>query len=331
MQEIPNIDLQRCLSGQMEGDERGEVYRTLASACEDHGFFLVHGHGCENLIESVFGYSEQFFALPRSHKALVARDATNPLGYYDRELTKQKRDLKEVFDFKAGGHLSANPDRQTRWPEDVPGFQSVLTEFFTRFTALSVDTMRLICAALGMPAEQVEHVLVDGFGERHTSAARLNFYPASDPVPANERRDVNPLGNMALHHHTDPGAITLLIQDEHGGLQAHSKREGWIDVEPQPGTIVVNIGDVMQVWTNDRCVAGMHRVQPVTSARGRYSIPFFFQPRFDAVVGPWPQADAKPRYRKFSWREYIQGRVTDNYSDAGVEDVQITQYALSEG
>ena len=126
-----------------------------------------------------------------------------------------------------------------------------------------------------------------GFGAAHTSAARLNFYPAKDPVPAQERESVTPLGDMALHHHTDPGAITLLLQDNAGGLQALSRANGWIDVPPLDGAIVVNIGDILQVWTNDRCSAGVHRVVPVTNPSGRFSIPFFYQPKVDAVVEPW--------------------------------------------
>jgi isopenicillin N synthase-like dioxygenase len=331
MQHIPNVDLGKYVRGEMQADDRREMLHTLAVACEDHGFFLLRGHGREALIEAMFEQSHRFFAQPRQSKLAVARDAANPLGYYDRELTKQKRDLKEVFDFKAGGHQSTKVGRQTRWPEAMPEFREVLTEFFQSFTELSVQTMQMIFTALGMPAAEIETTMASGFGEQHTSAARLNHYPAVDPVPAAERAVLNPLGDMALHHHTDPGAITLLIQDDHGGLQARSKQHGWIDVPPQDDAIVVNIGDVMQVWTNDRCVAGMHRVVPVSSSRGRYSTPFFYQPRFDAVVKPWVAPGATPRYRPFSWRDYIRGRVTDNFADYGVDDVQISRYAVSGG
>jgi isopenicillin N synthase-like dioxygenase len=95
------------------------------------------------------------------------------------------------------------------------------------------------------------------------------------------------------------------------------------------GAIVVNIGDVLQVWTNDRCIAGVHRVVPITSPRGRFSIPFFYQPRVDAIVEPWLAAEEAPRYRAFSWQEYIRGRVTDNYSDIGEEDIQIDRYKVA--
>ncbi len=325
METIPNIDIAKYRQGLLSGQSLSE----LAIACEDHGFFLLCGHGLDNLIQEVFTLSANFFAQPRDVKTRVYRDAKNPLGYYDRELTKQKRDLKEVYDFKAGGYITRDVTRQTRWPDHDPRFRPVLTEFFTAFTALAEETMAMLFVSLGMPVEQARRTVADSFGEHHSSAARLNFYPPGDPVPEAERSGTVSLGDMALHHHTDPGAITLLLQDEHGGLQANSKTQGWIDVPPKPGTIVVNVGDILQVWTNDRCTAGMHRVLPVRSRTGRYSTPFFYQPRYDAVVQPWVQSGETARYQAFSWRDFIRGRVSDNYSDLGEDDIQIAKYRVA--
>ncbi len=327
--DVPDIDLAAIKDGKLTDTERADLYARLARACEDHGFFFLSGHGQDELIGAVFDRARAFFALPKPAKLAVMRDADNPLGYYDRELTKQRRDMKEVFDFKAGGHLSRNPARRTRWPRQPEGFEATLTEFFAAFTTLAEETMALIFTALGMPGDAVRETMAASFGPRHSSAARLNFYPPVDPVPVSEREDVTPLGDMALHHHTDPGAMTLLLQDDHGGLQAFSKRHGWIDIAPQPGTIVVNVGDMLQVWTNDRCVAGMHRVVPVPQeGHGRYSVPFFYQPRIEANIEPWTESGEKPAYRSFSWRDYIHGRVSDNFADYGEEDIQIDRYRI---
>lgn len=326
MQQVPVISLRRHLDGSLHAEE----YRALARACEDHGFFLLSDHGADALVASVFGASADFFAQPKTVKRSVMRDEKNPLGYYDRELTKQRRDQKEVFDFKAGGHMSSRPERQTRWPDDVD-FREVLTEFFGHFTALSEQTLAMVLTALGLPQSFIDEVREQHFADKHTSAARLNFYPAADPLSAAERDGVTDLGDMALHHHTDPGAITLLLQDDHGGLQARSATDGWIDVPPVPGTIVVNIGDVLQVWTNDRCTAGMHRVLPVRSERGRNSTPFFYQPSVDALISPWVGPNEQPRYSSFSWRDFIRGRVTDNFADYGEDDIQIERYRLVAG
>jgi len=323
--QIPIIDLGAYRRGELSAQDK----QTLALACEDHGFFLLSGHGEDAVVERVFSQSAAFFAQSTEVKLKVRRDADNPLGYYDRELTKQKRDQKEVFDFKAGGHISSNPARHTRWPSTPEGFRPALSEFFAHFTDLAEDTMRMIFSALSMPDAEIAATMRDGFGPEHSSAGRLNFYPAHDPVPLDEQSGVTALGNMALHHHTDPGAITLLLQDDHGGLQARSKRDGWIDVPPVAGTIVVNVGDVLQVWTNDRCTAGVHRVLPVNSPQGRFSTPFFYQPRIDATISPWVTPGERARYRPFSWREFIGGRVADNFADAGEDDIQIAKYRMA--
>lgn len=325
MDAIPVVSFARHNSGEMSAAD----YDALARACEDHGFFLMIDHGADDLVEQTFAQSASFFAASKEEKLKIFRDELNPLGYFDRELTKQKRDLKEVFDFKAGGYISSDPAKQTRWPEQRAEFRNTLTEFFETFTTLSEGTMRMVLFALGMPEDVVDETMKSGFGAQHSSAARLNFYPPEDPVPESDRSAINALGDMALHHHTDPGAITLLLQDDHGGLQAKSKRHGWIDVPPTDGAIVVNIGDMLQVWTNDRCTAGMHRVLPIRSARGRYSTPFFYQPRYDAQIKPWVDQDEKPRYTSFSWREFIRGRVTDNFADYGEEDIQVEHFRVA--
>lgn len=325
VKEIPTLSLAKHLEGAMGLAE----YESLARACEDHGFFLLKDHGQHALVGEVFKQSQAFFAQPKAEKMTVFRDEINPLGYFDRELTKQKRDQKEVYDFKAGGYISRDPKKQTRWPQKPAELQPVLTRFFREFTTLSEQTMAMIFKSLGMTDQELSTMLDAGFGEAHSSAARLNYYPAHDPVPNEDKANVTDLGDMALHHHTDPGAITLLLQDDHGGLQALSKTSGWIDVQPKPGTIVVNVGDVLQVWTNDRCTAGTHRVLPVSSTSGRYSTPFFYQPRFDAEISPWVGDMHSPNYRSFSWREFIRGRVTDNFADYGESDIQIDKYRIA--
>ena len=325
MDNIPTISLREFLDGRLGSEDQ----HALARACEDHGFFLLRDHGAEDIVSEVFRQAQDFFAQPHAVKSELYRNESNPLGYYDRELTKHKRDQKEVYDFKAGGYISSNPERQTRWPQQPREFRSSLTEFFTTFTALSDHTMRLIFESLGMQAAMAGEYVQNSFGEQHSSAARLNYYPAHDPVPAEERGSATSLGDMALHHHTDPGAITLLLQDDLGGLQTRSKKYGWLDVEPQAGTIVVNVGDVLQVWTNDRCTAAIHRVLPVKQSVGRYSVPFFYQPKYDATIEPWCGEGEQARYRSFSWRDFIRGRVTDNFSELDTEDIQITKYRIA--
>ena len=122
--------------------------------------------------------------------------------------------------------------------------------------------------------------------------------------------------------------LTLLLQDGVGGLQALSEEHGWIDVEPRSGTIVVNLADCMQVWTNDRYRAAVHRVLPMGD-RDRMSVPYFFNPPREAVIEPIAAlAGATPVYRPFAFRDFITARGADNYADLGADDTQIAGYRI---
>jgi isopenicillin N synthase-like dioxygenase len=291
-------------------------------ACRDHGFFLLMGHGLDAELTALKEQASSFFALPMAEKRRVSRTVDNPMGYYDRELTKQKRDLKEVFDYYA----TTSPKGATRmpWPENPPAFQSILSAHFLACRDVSAKVMRLLCRALGVD----ETALDAPFLNKHSSSARLNFYPSADPLSVEEQGEVAQLGDMALHHHTDQGAITLLHQDNVGGLQAHSPTDGWIDVPPTADALVVNIGDLVQVWSNGIYKAALHRVVPVPRGTSRYSMPFFYQPDFATEVAPLPTL-GEPVYRAFTWAEFIQGRIDDNYSAQGDEDIQIERYRIA--
>lgn len=313
---VPTVDLR---------SPSGPALAAVDRACADHGFFLVEGHGLDALVDRTWTAAAAFFAVEPAVKEGVRRGPESMLGWYDRELTKRRRDHKEVFDFID----PEIPDDRSpnRWPDAPDGFRAAMTDLFAAFADLAAATAALVHTALGLdPAVAARHIV-----DRSTSTVRLNHYPVGDPVPAEERAGLNPLGDVALGHHTDPGVLTLLLQDDTGGLQAESRDHGWIDVEPRPGTIVVNLGDTMQVWTNDRYRAAVHRVVPMTE-RSRYSIPFFANPPRATVIEPIPAlAAAGPRYRPFSWREFITGRATDNFADYGVDDIQIGDYSIDPG
>jgi isopenicillin N synthase-like dioxygenase len=291
-------------------------------ACADHGFFLLEGHGLDDLIARTWASTKAFFASGSEVKEPIRRNPESMLGWYDRELTKRKRDSKEVFDFID----PAIPDDRSpnRWPSAPADFRPTMTDFFDGFAALAVDTLRLVQSTLGLdPGIAATHT-----NPRTTSTVRLNHYPVDDPVPTDERYGLNELGDAALGHHTDPGVLTLLLQDNTGGLQAESSEHGWIDIEPRPGTIVVNLADTLQVWTNDRYKAAVHRVVPMTE-NSRYSIPFFSNPPRDCLIEPIDAlTNGDPRYRSFSWREFIRGRSEDNFADYGVDDIQISHFAI---
>ena len=306
---VPTVDLKKAK------DDPSQL-KSLDKACRDHGFFLLKNHGMQEEIDDMWRMSEWFFNQPREDKLKIIRTETIPLGYYDRELTKQKRDLKEVFDFM---YPKSNGEDLNQWPENKV-FRSKMENFFSKASLVAEETLRLVFLNLNNNSNQLPS------GEKSTSNARLNYYPIDDPLEEKTRKDISKLGDMALHHHTDPGILTLLIQDMTGGLQTKSKESGWIDIEPEENTIVVNLGDAMQVWTNDKYVAAIHRVTKRT-AKARYSTPYFYNPKRDSVIQPLEQiSDEEPIYVPFTWKEYIQGRVDDNYTDLGEEDIQISRF-----
>jgi isopenicillin N synthase-like dioxygenase len=309
---VPVVDLENPDATSLEELDR---------ACRQHGFFLLEGHGLDDVIDDTFAAARRFFDADSSVKDAVRRDARVALGYNDRELTKRKRDHKEVFDFVDPTHGRAA--HHNRWP-DVDGFRPTMSAHYDAFSALAVRTTELVFAALDLSAAAVDAHR----GDRRSSHMRLNHYTLGDPVTESERNDLNELADVALGEHTDSGLLTLLIQDATGGLQAFSTDDGWIDVDPRPGTVVVNLADCMQVWTNDRYRAAMHRVLPM-DATDRMSIPYFFNPAVDAVVAPADElVGSDPIYRSFVFRDFINARGADNYADAGVDDTQISDYRI---
>ena len=309
---VPTIDFQSAKTNPSQ-------LKLLDSACRDHGFFLLKNHGMKLTINNMWKASEWFFQQPRKDKLDITRTESIPLGYYDRELTKQKRDLKEVFDFM---QPKVDGEDFNQWPEDQD-FRDVMLQFFKESSSVAAQTLDLIFYALNN--DQIALPV----GESKTSNARLNFYPISDPLDSSDQAKVSKLGDMALHHHTDPGILTLLLQDMTGGLQAKSKGLGWIDIEPKKDTIVVNLGDAMQVWTNDQYVAAIHRVIKRTNSP-RYSTPYFYNPKSNAILKPVEGLSSQSDlYSSFTWKEYIQGRVNDNYEDLGEDDIQIERFKVS--
>ncbi len=294
----------------------------LDRACRDHGFFLLSGHGLDEVIADTFAAARRFFESPFAVKDGVRRDGRNPLGYNERELTKRVRDHKEVFDLV--DPVEGRAKHYNRWP-DLVGFHDAIGAHYDACSDLALRTTELVLRALGLSGP----ALAEHRGDRTTSNMRLNHYTVGDPVPADQREGLAALADVALGHHTDLGLITLLIQDDVGGLQAESAEHGWIDIEPRPGTIVVNLADCMQVWSNDRYRAAVHRVRPM-STRTRMSIPYFLNPPRDRVIEPIVEVAAgAPAYRSFVFRDYIDARSADNYADAGTPDSQISDFRLT--
>ena len=312
---VPTVDI---------SDPTSTSLQAIDAACREHGFFLLSGHGLDDLISQTWVQTRRFFDADRSVRTSITRSQDNPLGYFDRELTKRKRDTKEVLDFIDPTQTLL--DARNQWPDGLPDFKEVMVEFFDAFSILADRTLSLLHDALQLTAHSRSLTSC----ARTSSTVRLNHYPIGDPVPVNERDGLADLGETALGYHTDPGVLTLLLQDNTGGLQTQARDGHWIDIAPTDGTIVVNLGDMMQAWTNDRYRAAIHRVVPMTTQR-RFSIPYFSNPQRDAIIEPIPElCTAGPRYRPIQWRSFMAARAYDNFTDLGTDDTQVSDYQILE-
>jgi isopenicillin N synthase-like dioxygenase len=188
-------------------------------------------------------------------------------------------------------------------------------------TELSLKLLEAFCLGLDLPADFMRR----DFAGEHTGFIRLNYYPTSDPM-ADSGDEHQASADLGIHHHTDAGGLTVLLQDEVSGLQVH--RDGlWYDIPTVEGAMVINTGDMMQVWSNDIYKAAIHRVLAM-STRERYSIPFFFNPVASCEVSPLPSVvdEQNPsRYRPIEWGSFRGKRSDGDYADYGTE-VQISQY-----
>jgi isopenicillin N synthase-like dioxygenase len=311
-QAIPLIDLSAGI---------GPVVDEIGNACAQWGFFQVVGHRLDPaLVASAMAQTRAFFALPQATKRLYSRSRDNPWGYYDRELTKTVRDKKEIFDVGPEIFTDGPFDGSTPWPTEQPGLRPILRAYFDACETLSERLLDAVTESFGAPNGKLH----DAFSPDHTSFLRLNHYPVADPL-GDRASDVADLG---IHHHSDAGALTLLLQDNVSGLQVY-RQGAWYDVMPVLGALVVNIGDMVQVWSNDLYRAPIHRVLGMDSDE-RFSLPFFYNPSYDAVVAPLDSALSKSgarRYRGISWGEFRRRRADGDFADYGTE-VQISDYRI---
>jgi len=334
---VPIIDISALVASGEVGSVKAweHILAKVDEACRRSGFFYIAGTGMsEELIDRVWAVTRWFFALPAHEKQTASRTEHNSRGYYDRELTKNVRDMKEVFDF---GHVP-NPDLPedhlnnrtedgwNQWPsaERSAQFKQTMCEYYEACGRIALALLKVMATNL---SEDITTLLRD-FHPNHTSFLRLNYYPVVDPLAAGEFRRAADSGSMGVHHHTDAGALTLLMQDDVPGLEIYLDGK-WIPIDPVPGTLVVNIGDIAQVWSNDRYTAPLHRVV-ASSDRDRYSLPYFFNPRYSCTYAPVPGmlTDGEPaHYSPIHWGNFRKERQHGDYGDYGKE-IQIADFRI---
>ncbi|MGD8417663.1 MAG: 2OG-Fe(II) oxygenase family protein [Pseudomonadales bacterium] len=299
----------------------------LDAACREWGFFQVTHHGIDHdVIDALRRKMRAFFALPDTAKQRIARTAGNPWGYFDHELTKNTLDWKQVFDYGPAvlPEDGSEPVIVPQWPRDLPHFKPAVLAYYRACEDLALTLLDAIAQNLGMPPG----ALTGQFRPQHTSFVRLNYYPVC-PTPARPADARAPEdGYLGVNHHTDAGVLTVLLQDDVPGLEVY-RNGAWHGVAPRDDALVINIGDIVQVWSNDRYTAALHRVT-TNSERDRYSAPFFLNPTYESSYAPLPSTvdtAHPPRYRPINWGEFRSQRAAGDYADQG-EEIQISHYAV---
>ncbi|KAH8598931.1 2og-Fe oxygenase family protein [Bisporella sp. PMI_857] len=313
---IPTVDISPYFEDPTSSAAQ-KIISEIRDTCLTTGFFQLVGHGVPKpLQERVFKGSEAFFKLPFEEKKKL--DKTVSVGHSNRgyELIGNQGlqedalpDLKEGF--YVGQHIDESDPRVQRkaflmgpnlWPpselvsEEV--FKQPMEEYFARMFQLGLTVMEVL--AKGLPYG--DDVFKEFVSNDAVSSIRLLHYP---PDLSNDERQ---LGAGA---HTDFGAITLLLQDGIGGLQVWDyAAEIWRDVTPNEDAYVVNVGDMLQMWTSGRYKSSLHRVIN-RGGKDRYSVPFFFDGNLDTVLRPLDGSELKGE--ALTVEEHMRERFSSTY------------------
>jgi isopenicillin N synthase-like dioxygenase len=315
---VSHIDIEPFRTGS-EHDKR-RVAREVGRACEEIGFLTIVGHGVpEEIARRIDEVARAFFDLPLEEKLEIRHGATSSKGYspvagegLSYSLDKAApADLKESLTI---GPVNMEEDEAQSpaarpffspnlWPRRPPELCAIFTEYYRAMARLSDEMAALFALALALPEDYFRPYV-----NRHISHLKVVHYPPQVEPPL--------AGQLRSGEHTDYGSFTLLRLDGPPGLQVRRPDGTWADVSHVPGGFVVNLGDLMAQWTNDRWVSTLHRVvnpERGDSARtGRLSLVFFHQPNYDAVITPIHTccgADNPPRYGAVTSGEHLLAKV----------------------
>ncbi|MCX5512576.1 isopenicillin N synthase family oxygenase [Kaistia algarum] len=314
--QIPILDVSRLYDGDPAAIR--DVAETLRGYLETVGFLYVAGHRVPRAdVEAVRSMSRAFFALPDEQKLELKIDK-NFRGYLPfngstivtssvAKVSKPNQSESIFFMHEVAPDdpevLEGKPlQGPNQWPDEtrLPGFRQTIDRYVAEMSELARSLVRAISISLGMPESSM-----DRYFEKPTTFLRLLHYP-TQPEEA---------GLFGSAPHTDYGYITLLAQDDVGGLEVKNKAGDWIPAPPIPDTFVMNVGDILARWSNDQFVSTPHRVIN-RSGRERYSQPFFFDPSMDEMIEALPPcipAGTEPKYAPVLYGDYLMERIDKNY------------------
>ena len=314
--EIPLLDLSGLRQGRVA--DRNAIARTLRGHLEDIGFLYVSGHGVPaDSVAAVREASRRFHALPLEEKLKITLDR-NFRGYIPINTStivtssvatvhkpNQSESLMLMHDVAADdpAAIAGEPlQGPNQWTDEalLPGFRATIEAYVREMTGVARTMAGLIADALGVPPESIMRHFA-----RPTTFLRLLHYPTQCEEE----------GLFGSAPHTDYGFITLLAQDDVGGLEVRNKAGVWVPVPPIPDSFVMNVGDILARWSNDRFVSTPHRVIN-RSGRERYSQSFFFDPAMGSAIAVFPAcvpAGGDAKYPPVIYGDYLMERIDKNY------------------
>lgn len=299
MSELPIIDLSSFRNGDAEA--RAAVAAQVDQACRNIGFIVLTGHGLsKDLLTSAHKIASDLFELPLATKLKYEKREDSFYGYYQMESSAlaYTLDAEDVSPDLREAFASNRPDLDTgdpyfrsdavkglgydiKYPDEVEDFKETWTRAYYAFADLGQEIMGLFAAALKQPTDYFENMLT----HHASNLAVFKYPPQSTPVKA---------GQLRCGAHTDYGGLTIVHADwsTPGGLQIFSPDGEWIDAPNIEDSVIINIGDMMQRWTNDRWVSTLHRVgnpnQEQLQDSNRQSLVFFYNPNQEGVVETIP-------------------------------------------
>ncbi|KAF3395057.1 Sexual differentiation process protein isp7 [Talaromyces pinophilus] len=317
---IPTIDIGPYLAAPDSPESRAIISK-VTKACENTGFFQIINHGVTPSIQqAAFAAARRFFALPFDQKAPL--DAKKNVGMrgYD-VLASQNYDAGLLPDLKEGYYTGidvplTDPAVIARrffmgpnvWPSENllarHEFREPAEAYYQAMLKLSRTVMQIIARTLPYG----ENVF-DKFVENPAAPLRFLHYPPGR-APASAGGGVKP--QFGSSPHTDFGAITLLLQDEHEGLQVEDSNGRWLDVPPRPDAYVVNVGDMLSMWTGYRYKSSVHRVIN-EGGTDRYSIVFFLDGNLDVPLSPLDGSQPKGG-KAITVEDHMVKRITESYA-----------------
>ncbi|XP_023752820.1 S-norcoclaurine synthase 1 [Lactuca sativa] len=287
--QIPVIDISKlAVAGKPGYDDELDK---LHLACKNWGFFQLINHGITESIDAMKKVTEEFFKLPLEEKINCAQIPSSIEGYGQAFVVSedQKLDWGDMLFILP----LPIPQRNMRfWPQTPPSFRTTLDEYSKALQGVSMELFKLMSINL-----RIKPATLSNMYENCTQGIRMNYYP-----PCYEADKV-----LGLAPHSDATGITLLVQiNEVQGLQI-KKNSKWVPIKPIPGSIIVNIGDVMEIMSNGEYTSIEHRAM-VNFERERISIAAFHSPGVKAMIGPLMELvkDKTPKYKTIDSEDYVR-------------------------